>query len=64
MDILNLLIIVVLAATVVVLFAGVYSMARGGKYDEEHSEKFMIERVALQAVGIILIVAAVLYATF
>ena len=38
-------------------------MARGGKYDEEHSQKFMFGRVALQAIGVVLIVVAVLYAT-
>ncbi|MDH4108627.1 MAG: twin transmembrane helix small protein [Gammaproteobacteria bacterium] len=63
MDILTILIVAVLIATVAVLFAGIYSMARGGKYDEQHSEQFMFGRVALQAAGIILIVAAVLYAT-
>lgn len=63
MDILTVLIIALLVATVAVLFAGVYSMARGGKYDEEHSQKFMFGRVALQAIGVVLIVVAVLYAT-
>jgi len=62
-DLLTVLIVALLVAPVAVLFAGVYSMARGGKYDEEHSEKFMFGRVALQAAGIVLIVVAVLYAT-
>jgi hypothetical protein len=35
-------------------------MAHGGSYDREHAEKFMWERVALQALVILLLVAAVL----
>ena len=54
------LIIAALIATVVVLALGLRSMAHGGKYDREHAEKFMWERVALQALVILLLVAAVL----
>ena len=39
---------------------GLRSMARGGDYDREHAEKFMWERVALQALVIVLLVAAAL----
>ncbi len=35
-------------------------MARGGSYDREHAEKLMWERVALQALVIVLLIAAVL----
>lgn len=57
----NLLIIGALIATVLVLGLGLRSMGRGGTYDREHAEKFMWERVALQALVIVmLIVAAVL----
>jgi len=58
MEVLNLLVIVALIATVVVLGLGLRSMARGGAYDREHAEKFMWERVALQALVIILLLAA------
>lgn len=58
MDVLNLLIIGALIATVVVLALGLRSMARGGTYDQEHAEKFMWERVALQALVIVLLLAA------
>jgi len=58
MAIINVLIIGALIATVVVLALGLRSMARGGDYDREHAEKFMWERVALQALVVILLVAA------
>jgi hypothetical protein len=56
----SILIIAALVATVVVLAMGLRSMAHGGEYDREHAEKFMWERVALQALVIVLLVAAVL----
>lgn len=56
----NTLVIAALIATVVVLGLGLRSMARGGTYDKEHAEKFMWERVALQALVIVLLVMAVL----
>ena len=58
MSIINVLIIGALIATVVVLGLGLRSMARGGDYDKEHAEKFMWERVALQLLVIVLLVAA------
>jgi hypothetical protein len=58
MEVLNLLVIAALIATVVVLGLGLRSMARGGAYDREHAEKFMWERVALQALVIALLLAA------
>ena len=58
MTIINTLIIGALLATVIVLGLGLRSMARGGDYDKEHAEKFMWERVALQALVVILLLAA------
>jgi hypothetical protein len=52
------LVIAALAATVVVLVLGIRSMGRGGEYDKEHAEKFMWERVALQALVIVLLLVA------
>jgi hypothetical protein len=60
MSISSFLVIAALIATVVVLALGLRSMARGGSYDREHAEKFMWERVALQALVIVLLIAAVL----
>ena len=59
----TMLIIGALVATVVVLALGLRSMAHGGKYDQEHAEKFMWERVGLQALVIVLLVAAILIST-
>ena len=58
MDVVNFLIIAALLATVVVLGLGLRSMARGGTYDREHAEKFMWERVGLQALVVLLLLAA------
>ena len=55
MSIVNVLIILALIATLVVLALGLRSMARGGKYDAEHAEKFMWERVALQGLVVVLL---------
>lgn len=55
----NFLIIAAIIATVFVLTLGLTSMARGGTYDNEHAEKFMWERVGLQLLVVILLVAAV-----
>ncbi len=60
MQLANILIIAALIATIVVLVLGLRSMSRGGDYDREHAEKFMWERVALQALVIVLLVAATL----
>ena len=54
----SMLFIAALAATVVVLVLGIRSMGRGGEYDKEHAEKFMWERVALQALVIVLLLVA------
>lgn len=59
MTLANVLIIAALIATIVVLALGLRSMSIGGDYDRERAEKFMWERVALQALVIVLLVAAV-----
>lgn len=58
MSIVNVLVIAALIATLVVLALGLRSMARGGDYDKEHAEKFMWERVALQGLVVVLLLAA------
>jgi inorganic pyrophosphatase len=62
MQIISYLIIAALVATVIVLVLGLRSMAKGGQYDREHAEKFMWERVALQALVVILLIAAAILA--
>lgn len=58
MSVVTILVIIALLATVVTLGLGLRSMSRGGTYDLEHSEKFMWERVALQTLVIVLLLAA------
>lgn len=58
MSIINVLVIGALIATVVVLALGLRSMARGGTYDKEHAEKFMWERVVLQGLVVVMLLAA------
>ena len=60
MSIINVLVIAALIATVVVLAMGLRSMAKGGTYDKEHAEKFMWERVVLQGLVVVLLLAAVI----
>ena len=42
------------AATVVALLLGLFSMARGGEFDKRNANRFMRLRVACQAVAIAL----------
>ena len=58
MSVASVLVVCALVATVVVLGLGLRSMAKGGRYDREHAEKYMWERVALQALVVVLLVAA------
>ena len=58
MGLINALIIAALLATVTVLVLGLRSMAIGGTYDKEHAEKFMWERVGLQALVVVLLIVA------
>ncbi len=60
---LKVLIGIALAATVVVLFAGVVSMARGGNFNARWGNKLMRLRVIVQgaAVALLAVLAAVMY---
>jgi len=58
MDILTLLIVLALLATVVSLGLGVRSMAKGGEYDQSHGTQFMLMRVAFQGLALVLLVIA------
>ncbi len=57
-------VMIVLIATVVVLFVGIISMARGGEFDRQHSAQLMFIRVGFQAAAVSLIVAAALYTAY
>lgn len=47
--------IVVLLLIIASLVTGVISMARGGEFDQKHSEHFMYFRVGFQALAILLL---------
>jgi len=57
-DIFDILIPVALAAVAITLGFGVYSLYRGGDFGRSYSNKLMRLRVVLQAVAIIVLVAA------
>ncbi len=63
MDALVLLIILALIATIVSLVTGVVSMGRGGEFDQKHSNQLMWSRVGFQGLALILLVAALYFAT-
>ena len=54
---LNTLVAVALAGTLVVLFAGVFAMARGGEFNRKWGNKLMRARVATQGLAILLLLA-------
>ena len=58
MALLNFVVILALLATIGALGFGLVSMARGGTYDVEHSERFMSARVLFQGIAVVLIVVA------
>jgi cbb3-type cytochrome oxidase maturation protein len=59
MNILSIVIVVALLLTIIVLGAGIWSMAHGGEFDEKHSEQFMFARIGLQAVTLALLFIAI-----
>ena len=52
---LNALVFAALAATVIVLIAGVIAMLRGGEFNRKYVNKLMRARVAMQALVIALL---------
>ncbi len=54
---LNTLVVVALAGTLAVLFAGVFAMARGGKFNRKWGNKLMRARVGTQGLAILLLLA-------
>ena len=59
MNILSIVIVVAMLLTIIVLGAGIWSMAHGGEFDEKHSEQFMFARIGLQSVTLILLFLAI-----
>jgi hypothetical protein len=56
-SLLNTLVGIALAGTLVVLFAGVFAMARGGEFNRKWGNKLMRARVATQGLAILLLFA-------
>lgn len=60
-DIFDLLIPLALGAVAIVLAFGIYTLFRGGEFGRSYSNKLMRLRVALQAVAIVVLVAAAVW---
>ena len=54
-DVLNILILLAIAAVAVTLGFGIYSLYRGGEFARSNSNRLMRLRVALQAVAVVLL---------
>ncbi len=52
------LMVIAMAVTVIVLFTGLFSMARGGEFDRKYSNKLMRLRIIAQAIALILFAIA------
>ena len=59
MSLLTITVILALIATIATLGWGLGSMAKGGSYDEKHSEKLMFTRIAIQTFAFVMLLAAV-----
>jgi len=57
------LIAIALAAVVVVLIVGVFTMARGGEFNDKYGNRMMRWRVALQALAVIMMLVFVFMAS-
>ncbi len=58
---LNVMLGIALAATLVVLLSGVYSMARGGEFNRKYGNVLMRWRVGLQGCALLLLVLVMLF---
>lgn len=58
MDVFSYLIPIALAAVATVLAAGIYALFRGGDFGRSYSNKLMRLRVVMQAIAIVVLVAA------
>jgi hypothetical protein len=62
MDILNVVIVAALLMTVGLIGTGIWSMAHGGEFDQEHSTQLMFARVGMQGVTVLLLLLAIFLA--
>ena len=61
MQMLDILILLAIAAGTVTLGLGLYSLFRGGAYARSHSNRLMRWRVGLQALAVLLLVIGMLW---
>ncbi len=59
MDVLTILIVLALVATIVTLFLGLIAMGSAGSTDKEVGEPLMWARVGLQGLAIVLLLVAI-----
>ncbi len=59
MDLLTVLIVLAIGATVATMFLGLLAMSGGGSADKEFSTPLMWTRVGFQALTLVLLIAAV-----
>lgn len=58
MNLLTVMIVLALLATICALAAGVISMVRGGEYDRQNEVRLMFTRVGFQGVALVLLLVA------
>ena len=59
MNILSIVIVIAMLLTIIVLGAGIWSMAHGGEFDKKHSSQLMFARIGMQAVTLMLLFVAI-----
>jgi len=64
MNVLTLILVAALIATVAVLIMGIVSMARGGHFDQQHSHEMMFTRIGLHTAVVVLLLAAIYFAVY
>ena len=60
MDVLTIIVIIGMLATVWALLRGIASMVQGGDSDFRHSHQLMFQRVGLQALTVLIVIMALL----
>ena len=54
------LMVVAMGVTLAVLFAGLFTMAKGGEFDRKHSNRLMRWRIMAQAAALVMFALAML----
>ncbi|HWA41690.1 MAG TPA: twin transmembrane helix small protein [Hypericibacter adhaerens] len=59
-SVLFVLLLIAMLGTLAVLFAGLFTMARGGDFNKRHGNKLMRLRVLMQGIAVLLFLALML----